>query len=66
MNERNQTTQLAFFESELPDWNSLSHKAQQSILDVLSKMLLDVLDERRNKHITTIPTTNRDQDVRQN
>jgi len=60
MNDRNQTTQLALFESELLNWNSLPREAQQSILDVLSQLLLDALGRDCSDHITT---TTEDNDV---
>lgn len=63
MNDRKQTTQLALFESEFPNWNSLPREAQQALLDVLSQLLLNALEQHGSDHITTSITTNEDQDV---
>lgn len=63
MNDRNQTTQLALFESPLPNWNSLPREAQQAILDVLAQLLLDALERHCSDHITTTTTTTEDNDV---
>jgi hypothetical protein len=63
MNDRNQTTQLALFESEFPNWILLPREAQQSLLDVLSQFLLDALEQHCCDHITTSTTTTENQDV---
>ena len=60
MNDRNQTTQLALFESELLNWNSLPREAQQSILDVLSQLLLDALEQRGSDRTTSNTTHEND------
>ena len=56
MNHRSQATQLVLFESELPNWQSLPREVQQSVLDALSQMLLDALEQHEhhnNDHTTT-------------
>ena len=63
MNDRKPTTQLALFESQFPNWNSLPREAQQSILEVVSQMFVDALDGHRSDHITTTPTSIEDHDV---
>lgn len=68
MNDRNQTTQLSLFESESPDWQSLSCETQQAVPYVLSQLLLDALEQRaleqhRIDPITTSTTTNENDDV---
>jgi hypothetical protein len=67
MNDRNQTTQLSLFESESPDWRSMSCETQQAVPHVLSQLLLDALEQRaleqhRIDPITT-STTNENDDV---
>lgn len=56
MNARKQTTQRGLLESEFPNWNSLPREAQQSLLDVLSQLLLDALEQHGGDHITTSTT----------
>jgi len=59
MNHRHQATQLVLFESELPNWQSLPGKVQQSVLCALSRMFLDALEQHEhhsNDHITTATT----------
>jgi hypothetical protein len=59
MNHRSQATQLVLFESELPNWQSLPREVQQSVLDALSQMLLDALEQHEhhnNDHTTTTTT----------
>jgi len=63
MNDPNRTTQLALFESPSPNWKSLPREAQQSILEVLSQLLLDALERHCSDHITTTTTTTEDNDV---
>ena len=68
MNDRNQTTQLSLFESESPDWRSMSCETQQAVPHVLSQLLLDALEQRaleqhRIDPITTSTTTNENDDV---
>jgi hypothetical protein len=63
MNDRNQTTQLSLFESESPDWRSMSCETQQSVPHVLSQLLLDALEQHRIDPITTSTTTNENDDV---
>lgn len=46
MNDQKRTRQLALFADELPDWKSLTREAQQSILEALSQILLQTLQQR--------------------
>ena len=63
MNDRKQVTQVALFESESPDWRSLPCEAQQSVLDILSQMLRDALEQRCSDSVTTSPPTTENNDV---
>jgi len=53
--------QLPLFDSDLPNWQSLSHLDQQSILDVLAQMLIAVLEQ--HEHESFCPTYSEDDDV---
>ena len=53
MNDRKQVTQLALFESDLPEWHALSCQGQLSVLEVLSQMLINVLEQRCHESLTT-------------
>jgi len=53
MNARKQAKQLALFECDLPEWQSLSHQARQSVLDVLSEMLINALEQHCLEPFTT-------------
>jgi hypothetical protein len=63
MNARKQTTQRALFESQFPNWNSLPREAQQSLLDVLSQLLVDALEQHDSDPITTSTTEDNDNHV---
>ncbi|MDA1056036.1 MAG: hypothetical protein O3C40_37115 [Planctomycetota bacterium] len=43
--------QLALFTSQSPEWESLPREAQQAILDVLSRLLLETLEQRSDEPI---------------
>ena len=60
MNARKQTTQRALFESEFPNWNSLPRAAQPPLLEILSQLLLDALEQHRGDPITTSTTEDHD------
>ncbi|HJN10999.1 MAG TPA: hypothetical protein QF564_20090 [Pirellulaceae bacterium] len=43
--------QLSLFTSQSPEWESLPREPQQAILDVLSWVLLDMLEQHPNETI---------------
>jgi hypothetical protein len=53
MNARKQANQLALFECDLPEWQALSHQVQQSVLDALSQMLINALEQQCLESLTT-------------
>ena len=53
MNVRKQANQLALFECDLPEWQTLSHQVQQSVLDVLAEMLINTLEQECLQSSTT-------------
>jgi len=61
MNDQSQRLQLPLFEPESPNWSAVSCEEQQRVIAVLSEMLRDTIDNRRD-HITT-PTTSTQDDV---
>ena len=54
MNDPKQRLQLPLFEPESPNWSALSCQAQQRVIAVLSEMLRDAIDDRRDRITTTI------------
>jgi len=43
--------QLALFTSQSPEWESFPREAQQAILDVLSRLLLETLEQQSDEPI---------------
>jgi hypothetical protein len=62
---RQEPTQLMLFSNEWPRWKSLPHRVQEAILDGLSQMLLQRLQQQAVSHrITTeTSTSTENQDV---
>lgn len=52
MYEQKMTRQLALFPDELPDWKSLTRETQQSILEALSQIVGQALQQRSHDLIT--------------
>ena len=50
---RQEPTQLTLFSNEWPQWKSLPSHTQQSIVDGLSQMLLQTLQQHAGHHVKT-------------
>lgn len=57
MNDPKLARQLALFPDELPDWKSLTHPSQQSIMETLSQVLLQALQQRAHDPIADSTST---------
>jgi hypothetical protein len=54
--------QLALFTSQSPEWESVPCEAQQAILDVLSRMLLESVEQQSHEPVNN-PNFNEDNHV---
>lgn len=57
-----QQRQLSLFTSQSPEWESLPREPQQAILNVLSRVLIDTLEQRPHEAINN-SNLNEDNDV---
>ena len=55
--DRQEPTQLTFFSIEWPQWKSLPSHTQQSIVDGLSQMLLQRVEQPPTGHHATTETS---------